>query len=613
MVREVVKATGDIITVAGDGTSGYTRRRRAGDRRQTGLARGRRGRRRGRPVHRRQGNNVIREVIKATGDIITVAGDGTAGYSGDSGPGHRRRAGRPRRHRGRRRGRPVHRRRGQQRDPRGRQRQRATSPPFAGNGTEGYSGDGGPATAAEARRSCRRRRGRRGRPVHRRHGQQRDPRGHHGDAATSSPSPATGRGGYSGDGGPATAAELDRPDGVAVDAAGDLFIADEYNNVIREVVEATGDIITVAGNGVRRLQRRRRAGHRRRAGRSHRRRRGRRGGPVHRRLGQRRHSRDHAGRDHHLKYATATALIASTAAAAQGQSVTFTATVSDLSPGGAMPSGGTVTFSDQFGTLASKPLSSGVATLTTTSLALGTYNVTAAYSGTTGLAPSTTGTIVTAAGNGTEGFRGDNGPATAAEFQFINGVAVDAAGDVFIADSDNNVIREVVKATGDIITVAGNKYGYGGYSGDNGPATAAELASPGVSPSTPRATSSLPTHLTTLFARSSRRPATSSPSPATVRAVSVTLATAGRRPPPSWTSPLASPSTPRATSSLPTHLTTRFARSSRRPATSSTSQATVAKITPEITGPRPLPSWTPPMVSLWTPRATCSSPTMRTT
>ncbi len=71
--------------------------------------------------------------------------------------------------------------------------------------------------------------------------------------------------GYSGDGGPATDAELNDPRDVAVDSAGDVFIADLSNNVIREVVKATGDIITIAGNGNGRLQRRRRARDRRRA------------------------------------------------------------------------------------------------------------------------------------------------------------------------------------------------------------------------------------------------------------------------------------------------------------------------------------------------------------
>jgi trimeric autotransporter adhesin len=55
--------------------------------------------------------------------------------------------------------------------------------------------------------------------------------------------------GYSGDGGPATAAQLSNPLAVAVDAQGDYFISDYQNHVIREVVAATGNIITVAGNG----------------------------------------------------------------------------------------------------------------------------------------------------------------------------------------------------------------------------------------------------------------------------------------------------------------------------------------------------------------------------
>ena len=87
-----------------------------------------------------------------------------------------------------------------------------------------------------------------------------------------------------------------------------------------------------------------------------------------------------------------------------------------------------------------------------------------------------TGDIITVAGNGTAGYSGDNGPATAAELNGPVGVAVDSVGDLFIADNSNNVVREVVKATGDIITVAGN--GTAGYSGDNGPATAAELDVP---------------------------------------------------------------------------------------------------------------------------------------
>jgi uncharacterized membrane protein YgcG len=173
---------------------------------------------------------------------------------------------------------------------------------------------------------------------------------------------------------------------------------------------------------------------------------------------------------------TLTAIIASTASASAGQSVTFTATVTNLTAGEAVPTAGTVTFSDQNGAIDNAPLVDGVATYTTSSLAAGTITVTASYGGTTDFAPSVTGTIVTAAGNGIAGYAGNNGPATAAELNDPVGMAVDSAGDLFIADYNNNVVREVVKATGDIITVAGN--GQAGYGGNNGPATAAELDGP---------------------------------------------------------------------------------------------------------------------------------------
>ena len=58
-----------------------------------------------------------------------------------------------------------------------------------------------------------------------------------------------GRAGYSGDGGPATSARLNSPQGVAVDSGGNIYIADTYSNVIRKVTVASGVITTVAGTG----------------------------------------------------------------------------------------------------------------------------------------------------------------------------------------------------------------------------------------------------------------------------------------------------------------------------------------------------------------------------
>ena len=87
-----------------------------------------------------------------------------------------------------------------------------------------------------------------------------------------------------------------------------------------------------------------------------------------------------------------------------------------------------------------------------------------------------TGVITTVAGNGTAGYSGDGGPATAAKLAYPSGVAVDAAGNLFIADTYNNRIREVNYATGVITTVAG--IGALGYGGDGGPATVSELSHP---------------------------------------------------------------------------------------------------------------------------------------
>src|SRR5712692_10218672 len=82
------------------------------------------------------------------------------------------------------------------------------------------------------------------------------------------------------------------------------------------------------------------------------------------------------------------------------------------------------------------------------------------------------GTITTVAGTGANGFSGDGGPATKARLAFPFSVVVDAAGNVLIADTDNNRVRKVSPA-GMISTVAGT--GNGSFSGDGGPATEARL------------------------------------------------------------------------------------------------------------------------------------------
>src|SRR5208282_6273424 len=85
-----------------------------------------------------------------------------------------------------------------------------------------------------------------------------------------------------------------------------------------------------------------------------------------------------------------------------------------------------------------------------------------------------TGVITTLAGDGNGGFSGDGGLATAASLDGPSGVALDANGNLYIADFGNNRVREVNLASGVIATVAGN--GTQGFSGDGGLATAAELS-----------------------------------------------------------------------------------------------------------------------------------------
>ncbi len=118
----------------------------------------------------------------------------------------------------------------------------------AGNGTFGFSGDGGPATSAQLNAPF---------------GVALDSAGHlyiadsgnqrirKVDAETGIITTVAGNGsfGFSGDGGPATSAQLKNPFGVAPDSAGHLYIADLGNQRIRKVDTGTGIITTVAGNG----------------------------------------------------------------------------------------------------------------------------------------------------------------------------------------------------------------------------------------------------------------------------------------------------------------------------------------------------------------------------
>jgi Bacterial Ig-like domain (group 3) len=178
---------------------------------------------------------------------------------------------------------------------------------------------------------------------------------------------------------------------------------------------------------------------------------------------------------------TLISVAASAASLTFGQSEVFQATVVANPPGGTPPTGGTVTFNNGATVIGTASLVNGTASLSTT-LAAGTYSVTATYGGTATYAGSTSttsaGYIFNQAGNGTFGntvtIAGGAVAATSAELANPYGVAVGPAGTIYIADTFNNQIDAVNPNTGLATVIAGN----GTYGDVDGSALSAEFASP---------------------------------------------------------------------------------------------------------------------------------------
>jgi len=310
---------------------------------------------------------------------------------------------------------------------------------IAGTGTNGYTGDGGAATAAE---------------IGLLQGIVMDNSGNIYFSQTSSSvvrkinssgtiSTIAGNGtaGYTGDGGQATAAELTQPQGIAIDGSGNIYIADVVRNVIR-MVNPSGIISTFAGTGSPGFS-------------------GDGGQATAAELDLPSDVaidnignlvvNDAANRViRRINISTGTAGIINTIAGTAGtigysgdggQATAANIDVLNLT----VDNSGNIYFTDPDHYVVRKINTSGI--------------------------------ISTFAGDGTSGYTGDGSNATSAELSTLFGIKTDCSQNVYIADKMNNVIR-MVNTVGTINTIAGN--GTSGYTGDGNAATTAEFNHPTV-------------------------------------------------------------------------------------------------------------------------------------
>ncbi|QDU96112.1 NHL domain-containing protein [Lignipirellula cremea] len=248
----------------------------------------------------------------------------------------------------------------------------------------------------------------------------------------------TGKKGYSGDGGPAVKAELNEPYEIRFDAAGDMYFVEMMNHLIRKVSQKTGEISTVAGTG--------------KAGFSGD------GGPAVQAQFRSPHSIALDGRgglyvadigNHRIRRIDLAEGRVETIAGNEERKLPSDGQQARgnpiLGPRALFIDGDTLWIALREGhSVWRMNLKQGV--------------------------------LKHVAGTGKSGYQGDGVPAREATFNGPKGIAIGPEGKVYVVDTENQAIREIDPASGQIRTVAGN--GEKGGSGDKGPATAAQLARP---------------------------------------------------------------------------------------------------------------------------------------
>ncbi len=247
----------------------------------------------------------------------------------------------------------------------------------------------------------------------------------------------TGVKGYSGDTALATAAQLDQPHGVALDSSGNIYIADTGNHAVREVTVATGIITTIAGNGT-------------------------------------------PGYSGNGLVGTSAQLNSPWAVAVDSSSNVYIAdfgnnVIREVETGDII---GTIAGSFNAGYYGDGTAATGALLNSPTGVAVDSSSnvyIADSYNNVIRKVSISNGFISTVAGTGVRGYSGNGAAATSATLFQPQGVTLDSSGNIFIADTGNNVIREVT-SNGNIGTVIGDNVA--GYLGDGGSATSAELNGP---------------------------------------------------------------------------------------------------------------------------------------